>query len=390
MTWNEQLVMAIRNVLRAGSKTPLCILAVCIGIGSVGLTSSLGNAAGAAVDAELRQIGVRGYVYYEKTGTAFSEEAMQVFSRQEGVQGYMPLILSTAGIRLRDQTATAGILGIDESLGQIFELELMHGALPSRGQILEGAKVAVIDSELAQKAYNRTNVVGKTLLIQLDGVTQKLEICAVIRSQSAGITTLFGGSIPHLVYLPYTTLKNLSAQLETDKIIVSLEETDATVSQRLLSRLAQVTGGEYCVENLNQYLSSLSSISSILTFLISSIASISLIVGGLGVMNTMIASVETRTREIGIYRALGAKQRDIVGIFLFEAMVLCVIGGIAGLLLNELLLLAIYSVSGVRITLQTESMITGLALSATCGLLFGWLPAWRAAKLDPIRAIRGE
>lgn len=390
MTWNERFILAIKNVLRAGSKTPLCILAVCIGIGSVGLTSSLGSAAGTAVDEELQQIGVRGYVFYEKSGASFSRETMQVFARQDGVQSYMPLILSTAGIRLRDQTATAGILGISESLGQVFDLELLHGALPTRGQILEGAMVAVIDGELAQKAYRRTNVVGKTLLIQLDGVTQKLEICAVIRSQSAGISSLFGTSVPHLVYLPYTTLSNLSSQLETDKIIASLEENETSVTQQLLSRLGQATGGEYRAENLNQYLSSLSSIASILTLFISSIASISLVVGGLGVMNTMIASVETRTREIGIFRALGARRRDIVGIFLLEAMVLCVIGGISGILLDAVVLFAIDSAAGIHIPLQAKNVLSGLALSAFCGLLFGWLPAWRAAKLDPIRAIRSE
>lgn len=390
MTWNEQLLMAIRNVLRAGSKTLLCVLAVCIGIGSVGLTSSLGSSAGSAVNAELRQIGIRGYVFYEKSGDAFSEEAMQVFAQQEGVQSYMPLILSTAGIRLRDQTATAGVLGIDEHLGQVFDLELLHGALPVRGQILENARIAVIDSELAQKAYKRTNVVGKTLLVQLNGATQKLKICAVIQSQAAGVSALFGGSIPHLIYLPYTTLSDFSSQLKTDKVIVSLEENAASISQQLLERLAQVTGRKYRAENLNQYLSSLSNISSILTLLISSIASISLIVGGLGVMNTMIASVETRTREIGIYRALGARQRDIVGIFLLEALVLCVIGGILGILLDGLLLFAINRIVGVHISLQAKSMLSGLALAVSCGLLFGWLPALRAAKLDPICAIRSE
>lgn len=389
MKLHEQLFLAGKNVMRSGSKAILCSLAICIGIGSVSLIVSFGNVVENAVDAELRQIGIRGCLFYTKSGEPVRSEALEVFASNESVRSFMPVSITTGGIRLRNQTSSAGIIGVDNHLNEVFELELLHGAFPTRDQITTGASVAVIDSTLAESAYKRTNVVGKRLLLQINGVSTELQICGVIRSQSAGLSSLLGGSIPYFIYLPHTTLSSLSTSLKPDKVIAIIDDAQSqTESQMIQSRLQRLTGDSYRTENLNQYINNFVSISGLLTTFVSGVAAISLIVGGLGVMNAMISSIESRTQEIGIYRALGTKKNDIVVIFLLESLFMCIIGGGSSILLDQIILYAVDSFCNVDLCLQPNSVMLGLTISIACGLLFGWLPAIRAAKLDPIRAIK--
>lgn len=387
----DQIRLARNNVVRAGMRTTLCVLAICIGIASVSTITSMGTTAGDAIQNELNNIGVRGVAVYTKTGEALSEEALQVMAQTKEISAYMPLILTSGTVRLRDQASAAGILGIDHRLDQVFQLTVLHGALPTRGQVAAGERIAVIDEELAQKAYKRTNVVGKDLWISVNGVSEKLEVCAVIRSQSAGISALLGGNVPHILYIPYTALNALSADLKIDKAILIPENIDPTVlSEELIGRLEHISSTDYRYENLDHYLASFSSITNILTVLVGGVAVISVIVGGLGVMNTMMASIDARTREIGIYRALGAKRRDIIRIFLIESVFLCLIGGILGVLLNWSIFIGISALLDIHIKLQTGGVLLSIAMASLCGVCFGWLPAIRAANLDPIQAIRSE
>ena len=391
MTLPEQILLALKNVLRAGTRTLLCILAICIGIASVSMIMSLGSTASTSIQAELEQIGVRGTTIYSKTGERITDDAMQVMRKSDGISVSMPFALTTGSVRLRNQSAAAGILGIDHQLDRVFQLKLLYGRLPTKGQISSCAKIAVIDEELAQKAYHRSNVVGKHIWITVNGISEKLEICAVIGSQSAGISALLGGNIPYIVYVPYTTLNALSSDIITDKaILIPTEAYNTDTLDALLKRLEHVSGMEYRYENLDHYLSSFQRITSILTLLISGVAVISVIVGGIGVMNTMIASIDARTREIGIYRALGARRRDIIQIFLVESVFLCLLGGLLGIFLNWSFLFIVNTIADIRLKLQVDGILLSIAISSICGICFGWMPACRAANLDPIQAIRGD
>lgn len=389
MTLPEQILLALKNVVRAGTRTVLCVLAICIGITSVNLIVSIGGMAGESIQSELEQIGVRGVALYTKTGVSFSPEAVQAIAQTEEVAACMPLILTNGSVRLRSQCSNAGILGIDERLDQVFHLTVLHGKLPTKGQVAAGEKIVVVDEELAQKAYKRSNVVGKTLWISVNGIHEKLQICAVIRSQSENIAHIVGGNIPHFIYLPYTTLKALSADLNTDKVLMVTKNSDPiTVSEALVNRLERLSGIVYQYENLDQYLSSFSKITNILTVLIGGVAAISVIVGGLGVMNAMTASIEARTREIGIYRALGAKRRYIILIFLIESVFLCLIGGFMGIVFHWILLTILGTLLKIRVAFRINGIILSIAMAILCGVGFGWLPAMKAANLDPIQAIR--
>ena len=377
-------------MLRAGNRTLLCILAICIGIASVSAVLSLGIAAGSTVQGELRRIGIDGVVFYPKTGHHITNEVVDCVTQMKNVSSAMSLAIASGTVTLRNIRSSAGILGIDESLEEVFHLEVLHGKLPNAQQIRAGEKIVVIDEELAQKAYHRNNVIGKTITVTVKGVSEKMEICAVIRSQSASLSMLLGNQLPHLVYLPYTTLTEMSHTIVVDKLVVSLSgEEGITIDgiQKILNRRFE---GSYQYENLNQYLDSFDTIMNMISFLISGIAGISVIVGGLGVMNSMVAAVETRTREIGIYRALGAKKRTIVQNFVLEAILLCLAGGICGITLSKLSIYILAAILKRNIAFQWSVVIISLGLSVVCGVVFGMIPAIRAARLDPIKAIRSE
>lgn len=386
----DLLVLSGKNVLRAGNRTMLCVLAICIGIASVSVILSLGLAAGNAVQGELERIGVDGVVFYPKTSDSISDEVISCLKEMENVSSVMSLAIASGNVTLRNVRTSAGILGIDESLADVFHLEVLHGTLPNAQKIRSGEKIVVIDEELAQKAYQRTNVIGKKMTVTVKGVSEKMEICAVIRSQSANISMFLGSQLPHLLYMPYTTLTEMNHTIQVDKIMISLGSKAENVIDDIQKALNQRFEGDFQYENLNQYLDSFNTIMNTISLLISGIAGISVVVGGLGVMNSMVSAVETRTREIGIYRALGAKKRNIIENFILEAILLCLAGGICGITLSVISVHLIEVFIKRQIVFQWNVMTISLGLSILCGVLFGMMPAIRAARLDPIKAIRSE
>lgn len=350
---------------------------------------SFGLLAGDTVQKELDRIGVSGVAFYHKAGESIAPEAVQAVAGASIVQAVMPLAMASGTVQLRNMRSAAGILGIDANLNDVFQLEVYHGALPTAAQVRGAAKIAVVDAELAQSVYRRTNIVGKTLYVTVNGRQETMKVCAVIRSQSKGLSAIFGGQMPYLLYVPYTTLQAMDPTLKTDKLIANMEENPA-VTEQLLRKLNRLFGNNYQFENLNQYFDSFSAITDAVTLLISGIAAISVVVGGIGVMNAMVASVDARTREIGIYRALGAKKRIIVQTYLCEAVLLCVLGGLSGVVCSAVTVQFIRSILGASLYYSGTSLLISLGISVVCGGLFGMLPALRAAKLDPIEAIRWE
>ena len=390
MSHLDLLVLSGKNVLRAGNRTMLCILAICIGIASVSAVLSLGFAAGNAVQGELARIGVDGVVFYPKTSYPINDEVVSCLKEMKNVSSVMSLAIASGNATLRNIRTSAGILGIDESLNDVFHLEVLHGILPNEQQIRSGEKIVVIDEELAQKAYQRSNVIGKKVTVTVKGVSEKMEICAVIRSQSANISMFLGSQLPHLIYIPYTTLTQMNHTIQVDKIVISLDSEEKNAIDDIQKALNRRFEGAFQYENLNQYLESFDTIMNTISLLISGIAGISVVVGGLGVMNSMVAAVETRTREIGIYRALGAKKRNIIENFILEAILLCLAGGMCGITLSVISIYLIELFLTREIVFQWNVVMISLGLSIVCGVLFGLMPAIRAARLDPIKAIRSE
>ncbi len=389
MKWIDLLRLACRNLSHTGIRAWLCLLAVCIGMTSVSTVFSVGAAAQQGIAQEIDRIGISGLAFYSKQPFELQQELLEAVENVQAVSAAMPLSLLSGDVRLRNRRSSAGILGIDATLGQIFHLEVLHGALPSQTQVTNREKLAVIDAELAKSVYHRENIVGKQIALTISDITEFFTVCAVIGSQSANLSAVLGSALPCVIYVPYTALEEMTSAAAPDKITVSVDGEDvAQTAAQIQQVLQRYTSVSFLYENLNQYLSSFTRITGAVTTLVSGIAAISMVVGGLGVMNTMVASVDARMQEIGIYRALGARKKDILLLFLTESMILCVAGGLCGMGISQLLL----AIIGTVMKLPMASLQSGYGMSfgcaAACGILFGILPAYRAAKLDPIQAIR--
>ena len=389
MKWIDLLRLACRNLSHTGIRAWLCLLAVCIGMTSVSTVFSVGAAAQQGIAQEIDRIGISGLAFYSKQPFELQQELLEAVENVQAVSAAMPLSLLSGDVRLRNRRSSAGILGIDATLGQIFHLEVLHGALPSQTQVTNREKLAVIDAELAKSVYHRENIVGKQIALTISDITEFFTVCAVIGSQSANLSAVLGSALPCVIYVPYTALEEMTSAAAPDKITVSVDGEDvAQTAAQIQQVLQRYTSVSFLYENLNQYLSSFTRITGAVTTLVSGIAAISMVVGGLGVMNTMVASVDARMQEIGIYRALGARKKDILLLFLTESMILCVAGGLCGMGISQLLL----AIIGTVMNLSMASLQSGYGISfgcaAACGILFGILPAYRAAKLDPIQAIR--
>ena len=384
MKHNDIWKLAFRCIARSRAHTLLCVLAICIGIASVTLILGLGNAASSAVQQEIDQIGLQGVALYHKKGEELSAEVMEAVANIDGVASVIPFSITTGSIQLRNFRSNAAFAGIAEPVNDSMNLQVLYGSLPTAEQLRSGEKIAVIDADFAQKAYRRQNVVGKTLQISVNGVREELEICGVIQSQAEGVS-MFGLQVPHLVYLPNKVLQSIAPTAQTSNLLIGGEAGELPeITKRVHSYINRVFGDLFKLENISQYLDRFLAVTSAITHMIGAVAGISILVGGVGVMNSMIAAVERRTREIGIYRALGANKRMIVGLFLCEAVLLCVIGGILGLLMSFIGLQLLH------ITLSLHMAALSIMIAVGCGILFGTLPAIKAMRMDPIQAIRSE
>lgn len=382
--------LALKNIFRGGSRSALCVLAIGVGICSVGTIITLGDTAGRAVASEIETLGLGGITFYAQSGTfAVGGADIAEVARVQGVKAAMPLAINSGSIWAKGDKQQSGVCAVNEALGYVFNINLLHGRLFLKSDISKGAKVAVIDDAMAVALYSRTNIVGKSIGISFKGTYDTYEIIGVIESQKQGLETLVGGNIPSITYIPYTVLASDAA---ADKLAVSCMAgyDESKVSDSVQQLLEKKHGLIIKYENLNKYISSLSGVTQIIALFAVAVAAISVVVGGIGVMNSMVSSVEARIKEIGIYLSIGAKRRDIMYVFLFEAQLLCAAGGILGLAFSLVIGYLVKSGFDVSVWLTTDTALLCLAGSLVCGTFFGILPAYKGASMEPIDAIRSE
>ncbi len=393
MKWRDMGILAFKNALRSGYKTVLCILAVCVGIASVYLIGEICCNAEQQIANEIKKSGLGGVMVFaqEEEAALTIGQIRQLSKDVPQIEAAMPIFSEYGDFKLRNLSGNALVWGVDEQFQQIFHVQLLHGRLPSEQEVRQCAKVAVIEDTLAQKAYQRHNVVGKEIVLTLNGMPETYTIIGVITSQKSGVNALIGGDkLPAFAYIPYTTANLCTGKETTGQLALSYEEQADTqaITTFALGRLERQQGSEFSAENIGGYVDTFSSILQMVSVLITLIGGISLLVGGIGVMNSMIAAVEGRRREIGIYMAIGARRRDIVGCYLLESILICLFGGIAGGIFGGGLLFLGAHALGVALEFHLRYLLLAESAALGCGLLFGILPAFRAANMSPIAAMR--
>ncbi|MEP7241583.1 MAG: MacB family efflux pump subunit [Devosia sp.] len=393
----EALGMALRSMSAHKLRTFLTMLGIIIGIASVVSVVALGQGSQQAVLERISSIGTNTVNIYPGTGfgdrgqgrirTLLPTDATAI-AAEPYADSVTPRVSTNQSILFGNVAVNTQVSGVGADYFRVTGSTLSEGAIFTEAGIDSRAQVAVIDTNAAAAIFkNGEDPIGQVIVLGKVPV----RVIGVV-----AVTSTFGpGSSNPSVYVPYTTaMDRILGQRYLSQIIVRVADasdmgTAQTEIEALLTRLHGKS--DFFLQNTNTIRDTIQSTSQTLTLLISAIAVISLIVGGIGVMNIMLVSVSERTREIGIRMAVGARRGDILRQFLTEAVLVCIVGGVAGIVLSFGLgfLLSTF-LSGARLSYSALSIAAALASSTLIGILFGFMPARSAARLDPVQALARE
>ena len=394
MSTRDVLHLSILQLLRGRGRSRLTVLSVAIGIFSVVLISACSAYAADIVSAELHGLGIDGLLVYlrDSARPGLDEKLGDSLTRDvRGVETAVPINVGVGSCTTHGTTEGAAVIGVGEGIGNALHLELLYGRLPDAGDVERTAHVAAIDEKLAYQFYKRVNIVGKTVTVRGQNSEETFEICGIIRAGSAGLEALSGGSLPHVIYVPYTAAPEYDGLIRQMAVRCSAGEDVETVAARIRSYLdiRRAKDGRYTVENISGYIERVERITQVITAFLTVIGAVGLVIAGFCVMNSMLSAQALRRREIGIYLAVGALRRDILRCYLCESVLLCLAGGILGTAACGGLFWVL-RMTGTGLPIPWRMLAAALGLTAGCGIVFGFVPACRAASLEPMDALREE
>ena len=377
-------------------RTLLTMLGIIIGITAVVSVVAVGQGARQKVISDINAIGTNTIDIYPGTGWGDIRSGrvetlvpadLEALKAQVYVDSLTPNINASQVLRYRNIVANASIKGVGEAYFRVKDIRMAQGRSLMDRDIVTMAQVAVIDQNTRKKFFpNGANPVGRTMLAG--------NVPVVIVGVSAPKDSAFQDEKLN-VWMPYTSvMSRISGQQYFSSITVRVASGMSNdIAQKSIEHVLTMRHGikDVFTRSSDSILKAVKKTTATLTVLISSIAVISLIVGGIGVMNIMLVSVTERTREIGIRMAVGARQTDIMQQFLIEAVLVCTIGGILGILLSfGVDVVFSYFVSAISMQFSLLSIVAAFTCSTIIGILFGFLPARGAARLDPIDALARE
>lgn len=319
-------------------------------------------------------------------GIKFTLKDSQNLARVSGVEFSLPMAVQMSKTQGDTDTKTYEVVGSTADIFEAMNLEIDKGQNFSKADVAKNARVAVIGSKVASQIFSDAdNALNKDIKIE----NLNYKVIGIAKSKGGG--GLGGPSIDEHLYIPYTAAasyqedkKFYAIYLKTTEV-ENLQTVKDNVKTELLKKYKE---DKFSVADQTEILSVIGSIFNILNSILVAIAAISLLVGGIGIMNIMYVTVTERIKEIGIRRGVGATKTDILSQFLVESVILSLFGGLAGLLLAFLITLGLQSFFPAYI--DAQSVILALGVSSAIGILFGVLPARKAANLSPIEAIRYE
>lgn len=395
----EAFRMALLAMNAHRLRTFLTMLGIIIGIASVVSVVALGNGSQQKILQNISSLGTNTITIYQGRGFGDNSRASQLktlrpadaeaLAEQPYVDSVSPSVNTSKTVRYRDIEATATINGVGDSYFRVKGIELTAGQAFDEQNVREQSQDVVIDANTQKTLFpNGENPLGQVILL------------GNVPSRIIGITKAdqspFGSSDALNVWLPYTTvMSRMLGQSNVRSIIVRTKDTAPTAAAEnaILNLLEQRHGAQdVFTQNSDSIRQTIQQTTATMTLLISAIAVISLVVGGIGVMNIMLVSVTERTQEIGVRMAVGARQSDILQQFLIEAVLVCILGGLLGVMLA----LAIGKVFGhfaggtFEMIYSTTSIVAAFVCSSMIGIIFGFLPARNAAQLDPVAALARE
>jgi putative ABC transport system permease protein len=414
MLLSENFKIALRALRANKLRSILTMLGIVIGVATVVALLSIGKGATASITSDIQNSGSNlltvspGRAQFGPAGGggASRQQSHVYYSDYEllqralvgNVTAIVPSYQSSYVVKSGDQSIEVGVTGVTHAYQDVRAYKMANGRFITDGDNKAQATVAVLGSQTARDLFGSLSPIGKTIAI--NGI--KFEVAGVLESKgSAGFA-----SADDAVFIPletgydklYGSTANYNGKKTINNIIISVKSTDQmnTVSaqiQYLLRRSHKLVATDeldFNVLNQTDILNTLSSVTQTLTIFLGAIAGISLLVGGIGIMNIMLVSVTERTKEIGLRKAVGATRNQILVQFLIETMTLSLLGGIIGILLG-VGIATLFSVTGlISSVITVNSILLAFTFALLIGVFFGLYPAFRAANLHPMVALRYE
>ena len=404
MLW-EAIKLANQSVRRNALRSILTLLGIVIGVSAVIAMVTIGNGTTQRVTEDLSKLGSNMLIARLGRDTfgpggggggdvrSFTERNVTTLrSELANVRAIAPASTKSVKIVFGSENTDASVTGTDSEFFVAQDWSFAEGRPFSDGDIRSASSVCVIGQTIKTVLFGQADPLGQRLRLG----NMSCEIIGIVagKGQSA-----FGTDQDNIVFMPLRTYQRRiagSQRISTIYIAVASADSVATVQAaaeeilREQRRVAPNDENDFSVRDMTQIVSTLTSTTTLMTSLLSAVAAVSLLVGGIGIMNIMLVSVTERTREIGIRLAIGALEKQVLTQFLVEAIVLAVFGGIIGIVLG--LGFAGWAAYAMSIPFMVNPSIVGLAFvfSGLIGVVFGYFPARRAARLDPIEALRHE
>ncbi|WP_239739465.1 macrolide ABC transporter ATP-binding protein/permease MacB [Proteus penneri] len=395
--FTQALDMAWRAMVVNKVRTLLTMLGIIIGIASVVTIIVIGDAAKSMVLADIKAIGSNTIdIYPGKDFGSDSPEDRQsltlqdVFAlkQQSYVQAVTPQVQFSTRLRRGNQDSPASVAGVSDDYFTVYAMTFSQGRSFTPDMIQRQAQVVVIDENTRQRFFpHKKEVIGEQIIIR--------NIPSTIVGVIAEKKSAFGNGQSLRVWVPYSTLNSrILNRSYLDSITVrAIEGYDASVAEQQILRLLTIRHGKKDIftYNLDSFIKAAESTTQTMQLFLTLVAVISLVVGGIGVMNIMLVSVTERTREIGIRMAVGARASDVMQQFLIESVLVCLVGGLLGIGLSfGIVMIASAMLPDWHFVFQPIALVSAFICSTAIGIIFGFLPARNAAKMNPIDALARE
>lgn len=397
------ITLAYKAIIRNGFRTVLTMLGIIIGVAAVIAMLAVGAGTRKSIRDSIASMGSnmlfimpgsdeRGAARRMNRARFYDRDWQTIAENAALISAVSPVVQASGTIKFQAESRATTVYGVLPAYLNIRAMEVADGRNFTNAEASRGAKVCLVGKTVVENLFGNIDPVGQTIRFN----QTPFVIIGVLASKGQNN---FGADQDDIILAPFNTVqKRIIAGRTIRQILASVTDelqTQAAITEisdilRVERKLRDGTPDDFTIRSQQEMGDMMENTSAVLTALLTAIAAISLLVGGIGIMNIMFVSVTERTREIGLRMAVGAKDKDILRQFLIEAIIISLMGGIIGMIFGVSVSLLLSKVSGWTIVIMPSSIIISFAVCVVTGVFFGWYPAFKASKLDPIEALRYE
>ena len=394
----EIVKMSFESLLANKTRSFLSMLGIIIGVSTVIAVFAIGQGAQEAVDKQFQGLSANSILVMQMRGKTQSSnlkttDSKVIVKNCPHISEATSVIQESMAVSFESEEGSFSISGIEDNYFKMSSIEIDKGVLFSVEDIEGGEKVAVLGSGAVEELFENTDeIIGKN--IKINGKTIKVIGTVKETGRSMG-----KNSLDDTIFLPNTTAEKsilgnkafiMIFTIADDVENIEIASKEIVTALRDEHRLRDSQADDFRIMDAGAMVGAAQDSAKLMTFILISVAAIVLLVSGIGIMNVMFATVSERTKEIGIAKAIGGKQKDILTQFLLESISLSMIGGVIGVIIGNSIIFIFRNTELIQLSPSLMGVIISFSFSVIVGVFFGFYPALKASRLDPVDALRSE